>query len=221
MSSLFSRATPSLTTRLQQFVRVSPYKFPKRLSSGTLKDEIFSAEFKPIKSQSRGTLEHKNPPRPPSSASVCSWFYFDPWSRVTTISAHCSSFYYSLMRWPFELVVFLIFSTFIKLGLGFGHHNFAPFYGWFSAAQWKCHKMGVNFISNFHWMSYSPCDPRFDFFLFLFFYFFFFRGACLSRVFSVSLRNVSKPKLTSAFPVANDQFISSLSLLKASVLKIL
>ena len=70
-------------------------------------------------------------------------------------------------------------------------------------------------------MSYSPCDPRFDFFLFLFFYFFFFRGACLSRVFSVSLRNVSKPKLTSAFPVANDQFISSLSLLKASVLKIL
>ena len=42
----------------------------------------------------------------------------------------------------------VIFNKFIRLiaaSLDFCDHNFAPFHGCFSAAVWKCHKIGVNF----------------------------------------------------------------------------
>ena len=57
-------------------------------------------------------------------------------------------------------------------------------------------------------MSYSPRDlgvrDSLTFFLLPFF-----RAVCLSRIISISLRNISKPKLTSVFLVAKEQSISS------------
>ena len=57
---------------------------------------------------------------------------------------------------------------------------------------------------------------------FVFSYLFFLEGrAYLSRMFPMSLRNISKLNLTSVVPVGKDQSISSVSLLKASVLQLL
>ena len=58
-----------------------------QLSSGTLKDShiIFSTEFKPILSQSRGIVETKNPNTPISSVGVWSQFQLSiPISLIST-----------------------------------------------------------------------------------------------------------------------------------------
>ena len=89
--------------------------FLNYLSSGALKDSdaIFWTEFKHILSQSRGILEPKNPPRPPSSVMVIvlvgntNLSYFDPcniefWLATLLVKFLCGS-----TSWTLDPDIFL------------------------------------------------------------------------------------------------------------------
>ena len=65
--------------------------------------------------------------------------------KFTTLSQHLFLNQVTISTGSFSN--FYKFMTLIAATLDFGHHNFASFYGCFSAAHWKCHKMVVNFVS--------------------------------------------------------------------------